>query len=421
MARPKLRNRRSFVRFGHRGSATPDEAQADAAQDNAPDDGPARDGAADNGAARDDAAYGGTVGTGGAAEANGSAGADAAAEANGSAEVNDLLRASRVWPDANGASTPSPAAAPEAGEDAADVLIWGWASAEESAEPDVSGSGLAYDAPASEARAASAGSAGSGHASEPVVTPVAAVREEPRREGIGQHLGNLAHLSANPQKRAWQRRAIIAIVVGVVFSIVVSWRLGLTLAVLAAIVDTIYRSRTTFTGQGEAQLNAAQRRTRRQLGRLAHTGYRAMDNVPIPGSEDQIDHLVIGRAGVFSIDSEAWDRRLPLRPRLGRELWLGPHNMQDRLEHARWESARAAELLSGVLGSRVTVRPAMAVYGPKMPWIMVTIRDVDVIRGPRLRKYLRGRARQNRGRLLSASDIERIEAAARQAFPRTAD
>jgi Nuclease-related domain len=473
MARPRLRNPRSLLRFGHhRSGTTPDETPAHEA---------ARDSAADNGAARDDIApkdggagsgaevSGGGAGAGGTAEANGAAtavhgaaanggatagrgaGADGGAagrgaganggaagrgaeanggaagrgaEANGGEAAGDApSEVQGAWPNANGAATQSPTAAPEAAEDSADVPIWGWASPEESAEPDESGNGLPRDVPSGEGGSgeagAGAGPAGSRHSPEPVVTSVTAAGEEPRRDGIGQHLGNLAHLSADPRKRAWQRRAIIAIVVGVVFSIVVSWRLGLTLAVLAAVVDTIYRSRTTFTGQGQAQLNAAQRRTRRQLGKLARTGYRAIDNVQIPGSEDRIDHLVIGRAGVFSIDSEAWDRRLPLRPRLGRELWHGPHNMSDELEHARWESEQAGELLSRAVGSKVTVRPAMAVYGPKMPWHVVTIRDIDVFRGTELRKYLRGRARRNRGNLLKATDIERIEKAAHQAFPQT--
>jgi Nuclease-related domain len=472
MARPKPRSPRSILRFGHhRGGATPAREAAHEAAHEAARDGAAGGGAEANGGTARAAgaggaaeANGGTARAGGAAEANGgtarpggaaeanggTARAGGAAEANGgtaraggAAEANGGTAASgsaeavggtgaddatpedpRAWPNANGAATASPAAAPEAAKDPADVPIWGWAAAEESGEPGEAGHGLPRDVLGGEADAGagsarSAGSVDSRHSPEPVVTPVVAVGDEPRREGIGQHLGNLAHLSADPRKRAWQRRAIIAIVVGVVFSIVVSWRLGLTLAVLAAIADAIYRSRTTFTGQGEAQLNAAQRRTRRQLGRMAHSGYRAMDNVPIPGTHDQIDHLVIGRAGVFSIDSEAWDRRLPLRPRLGRELWHGPYNMQDRLEHARWESERAAELLSRTLGSQVTVRPAMAVYGPKMAWQMVTIGDVDVFRGPHLRKYLRGRARQNRGRLLSASDIERIDKAAHEAFARS--
>ena len=67
--------------------------------------------------------------------------------------------------------------------------------------------------------------------------------------------------------------------------------------------------------------------------------------------------------------------------------------MKDRLEHARWESERAADLLSGEMGKPVAVRPAMAVYGPKIPWDVATIREVDVFSGPRLRKYLRRRAR----------------------------
>ncbi len=59
----------------------------------------------------------------------------------------------------------------------------------------------------------------------------------------------------------------------------------------------------------------------------------------------------------------------------------------------------------------------MAVYGPKLPWDVVSIRDVDVFSGPRLRKYLRRRARQMRGQRLTATDIDRIEVAAGKAFP----
>jgi hypothetical protein len=250
-----------------------------------------------------------------------------------------------------------------------------------------------------------------------VVTPVEEIGEEPQREGIGQRLGNLAHLRADPRMRAWQWRTLIAVVVGVVFTILVSWRLGLTLAVIAVIADTIYRSKTEFTGEGEAQMTAAQRRTRRQLGKLGRAGYRGIHNRHIPDSEDQIDHLVVGPAGVFSIDSEAWDKRLPVRAMKGKQLWHGPNSMKGRLDHARWEATRTSELLSSALGSPVTVRPAMAVYGPKIPWNVAAIRDVDVISGPELRKYLRRRARLNRGHLLSRSEVERIDKAAHLAFP----
>jgi hypothetical protein len=237
-----------------------------------------------------------------------------------------------------------------------------------------------------------------------------------RREGIGEHLGNLAHLSANPRMRAWQRRAIIAVIAGVVFGwLLHNWRWGLTFAVLAAIADAIYRSRTSYRGPAGIRLTRAQKRTARQLHSLGRKGYRAMHSLAIPDSVEQIDHLVIGPAGVFAIDSEDWDKRLPVRTSSHRQLWHGPRDMRDRLYHAQWEADQAARLLTGEVGSTVTVQPAMAVYGPKIPWDVATIRDVDTFSGPRLRKYLRRRARR-RDLRLSAADIEANDNAAHVAF-----
>jgi len=249
-----------------------------------------------------------------------------------------------------------------------------------------------------------------------VVAPAEPADDGPRQPGIGQRLGNLAHLSANPRIRAWQRRAAIAIIVGVVFTVVVSWRLGLTLAVVAAIADTIYQSRRGLP-ERRVKVTRAQRHTRRQLAKLARVGYRTMNGNLIPNSEEQVDHLVVGPAGVFAIDSEAWNKHLVVRTKNGLQLWHGPFSMKDRLEHARWESEQAAEMLSGALGRPVTVRPAMAVYGPKIPWDVATIRDVDVFSGPRLGKYLRRRARQSGQPPLSEAEIDRIYKAAHQAFP----
>jgi hypothetical protein len=254
---------------------------------------------------------------------------------------------------------------------------------------------------------------------EPVVAAVGETREQPKAEGIGEHLSSLAHLRANPRMRAWQRRVIIAVIAGVVFGILLhDWRWGLTIAVVAAIADTIIGSRTVFNGPAGVRLTGAQKRTLRQLSSLERRGYRAMHILPIPDSEEQIDHLVIGPAGVFAIDSEAWDKRLPVRTSNHRNLWHGPRSMIDRLEHAHWEADQAAALLSSAMGSPVTVRPAMAVYGPKIPWDVAEIRDVDVFSGPRLRVYLRRRARQRNARPLSKSEIESIDKAAHVAFRR---
>ena len=110
-------------------------------------------------------------------------------------------------------------------------------------------------------------------------------------------------------------------------------------------------------------------------------------------------------------------RRLPVRTSSHRQLWHGRYSKRDRLEHAQWEAQRAADLLSGVIGKPVTVRAAMAVYGPKIPWNVATIREVDVFSGPRLRKYLKRRARESGVRPLTDEEIERIYKAANVAFP----
>jgi Nuclease-related domain len=245
---------------------------------------------------------------------------------------------------------------------------------------------------------------------KPVVTPVEEADPGPGRLG-----GSLSHLTGNPRMRVWQLRALVAVIVMVAFSILVNWKLGLTLAVIVVIADTIYRARKGYAGR--VRLTAAQRHTRRQLNKLSRAGYRAMHASPIPDSEDQIDHLVVGPAGVFAIDSEDWDKRLIVRTKSGRQLYHGPFSKKDRLEHALWEAQRAADLLSGEMGSQVAVRPAMAVYGPKVPWDVATIREVDVFSGPRLRKYLRRRARNGDIRPLTDDEIERIFKAANKAFP----
>jgi Nuclease-related domain len=251
---------------------------------------------------------------------------------------------------------------------------------------------------------------------EPVVTPVGDATE-PKAEGIGQHLGSLAHLSANPRMRLWQWRAAIAIVAGVVFGYLLNdWRWGLTFAVLAAIAHTIYWSKKGLPVPRGGRLTPAQKRTMGQLASLDRKGYRAMHILPIPGSDEQIDHLVIGPAGVFAIDSEDWDKRLPVRTSSHLKLWHGPYIMTDRLEHATWEAEQASKLLSAAMGSKVPVRAAMAVYGPKIPWDVATIRDVDTFSGPQLRKYLRKRARARDVQRLSSAEIERIDKAAHTVF-----
>ena len=85
-----------------------------------------------------------------------------------------------------------------------------------------------------------------------MVTPVEEAEGTSRPPGIGERRGNLAHLSADPRMRIWRLRAIVAVIIMVAFSILFSWQVGLTLAVIAVIADTIYRSRRGYSAPGRS-------------------------------------------------------------------------------------------------------------------------------------------------------------------------
>jgi len=230
------------------------------------------------------------------------------------------------------------------------------------------------------------------------------------------HRRTIAHLAKDSHGPVWRRRLIIAVVLGVVFTIFTNWRIGLTVAVVAAIVDAFIRSRNTAASAAEGLTSGAQRRTKKELAKLERSGFKALHIRAIPGSDQVIDHLLVGPTGVYAIDSEEWDKRLPVRTRNGRQLWHGPYSQKERLEHACWEAAQASDLISNALGEDIPVHPAMAVYGPAIPWGFAKIRDVDVFSGDKLRKYLR-RHRAGQATRLDPPDVERIYTVADKVLP----
>ena len=244
------------------------------------------------------------------------------------------------------------------------------------------------------------------------------VRRPAAADRDGQPRVSVRDLPPDVQIRFWRTRALIMIAVGLLFGILTrNWVIGLTLAILAGIIDTLYRSRNAADWQNGASQGGAQKRTRRQLKRLRRDGYFALDARPIPDSREFIDHLVIGPAGVYAIDSEKWNSKVPVRTLNGKRLYRGPESQRDRLEHAAWEAGQASEILSAALGTEISVRPALAIYGPRIPWDIATIRNVDVFSGPTLRKYLRRRARQREGPKLTREEIRTIYDTAARMLP----
>jgi hypothetical protein len=219
--------------------------------------------------------------------------------------------------------------------------------------------------------------------------------------------------------RFWRIRGTIMIIVGLLFGILTrSWEIGLTLGILAGIIDTVYRARNAAAYANGAPQGGAQKRTRKQLAKMRRAGYFALADRPIPNSPELIDHLVIGPTGVYAIDSEKWNPKLPIRTWNGKKLYHGPDSQKARLEHAVWEAQQASEILSAALGTEITVRPALAIYGPKIPWDIAEIRGVDVFSGPALRKYLKRRARsRDNGPKLTREQVRTIYDTASRLLP----
>jgi hypothetical protein len=232
----------------------------------------------------------------------------------------------------------------------------------------------------------------------------------------------LAGLAADPRVPIWARRAVMALIAFIPVTIFVGWRFGLTAATVVAIVDTVYQARTMALIPAAVRVSSAQRRTRRRLFLARIFGYLALHARGIPGTESVIDHLVIGPGGVFALDSERWDRRLPVRTvasgsAAGPVLYHGPFSQKDRLAHARWEAAQASRLLSTELGREITVRPAMVIYGPTVPWAVASLRGVDVFAGRALVRYFSSRKRTRQAGPLGWEEAGEIFAAAQRVLP----
>ncbi|TDC07006.1 NERD domain-containing protein [Nonomuraea longispora] len=220
-------------------------------------------------------------------------------------------------------------------------------------------------------------------------------------------------LMQQPRVRRLRNRALLAVAVGLVVGFLVGdWRAGVTAGVLAAIAEAVYRARSNSSVPAWRRTSVAERRTEAQLRKLERNGYRTLHARAIPDSEAQIDHLVVGPTGVYAVDSEKWDKRLPVRVQMGKKLFHGPFDKKPRINEAKWEASRASELISQSFGREISVVPSLAIYGPQVPWKIMTIRGVDVYQGDRARKWI-----TKRERALTDGEINRIYEIAAQVLP----
>jgi hypothetical protein len=127
-----------------------------------------------------------------------------------------------------------------------------------------------------------------------------------------------------------------------------------------------------------------ERRTARLLGHLERHGWAVLHDLAVPGSQANLDHLVIGPGGVFVIDSKQYHGRLQLDP-TGR-LWHGRYPLAPTLRAVSFEADQAAQVLPD---PGVAVVPIVAVQGAQVPWGKVVMNGVPVVPARRLPSMLR--------------------------------
>jgi Nuclease-related domain len=129
---------------------------------------------------------------------------------------------------------------------------------------------------------------------------------------------------------------------------------------------------------------AGERRTARLLSPLERHGWAVLHDLAVPGSQANIDHLMIGPGGVFVIDSKQYRGRLQLDG-FGR-LWHGHYPLAPTLQAVSFEADQAAQVLPD---PGVAVVPIVAVHGAQVPWSKVVVEGVPVVSARRLPRMLR--------------------------------
>ncbi|UOQ88031.1 NERD domain-containing protein [Agromyces endophyticus] len=134
--------------------------------------------------------------------------------------------------------------------------------------------------------------------------------------------------------------------------------------------------------------------------------WRVFHSVPIGRGSSDIDHVVIGPPGVFTINAKHHE---------GRDIWLGAKRLlvsgqrTDHLRNAGFEAKRASQRLSVAVRALVDVTPIIAIVGARKIIVRERPTTVVVLRERELVKWL-----GSRPATVPPGEIERLaDAAAR--------
>ena len=113
-------------------------------------------------------------------------------------------------------------------------------------------------------------------------------------------------------------------------------------------------------------------------------GWHVIHAVPVGEKDSDIDHVVIGRPGVFTLNTKNHSKS---------KVWVAEHSFMvnrqkmEYLRNSRFEAERASKLLSAACGFEVSVEPIIVVMAAELT-IKAQPTDVHVIGRKRISKWL---------------------------------
>ena len=161
-------------------------------------------------------------------------------------------------------------------------------------------------------------------------------------------------------------------------------------------------------------------RTERVLRALDPTAWRVVNHVVVPGG-GHVDHVVIGPAGLYVIDSEAW-RGVVTVDQKG--ATITPAHDPDAAWTARGRhrslaptAAAVAHGLTAATGSWMPAPCAVVVVWAPFPERVVVSGGVTYVAGERLAGWLAGQPRRLDHHRLAAFPTDALAAARPRAYP----
>jgi hypothetical protein len=207
-------------------------------------------------------------------------------------------------------------------------------------------------------------------------------------------------LAAWMRSLAWRAPLVAAGLVGhvLVAQAGLPWA-GLVGLAVAALVGWRLRFRPSEQARTWQRGAAGERHTARLLGRLARDGFVVFHDLAVPGSQTNVDHLVIGPTGVFVIDSKQWTGQV--RQSADGLAWHNHYRLDRTLETVRWE----AQAISRLLGTSAAA--LLCVHGAHVHGGGADAHGVAIVPAGQLRDAL------GQVRVLSDADVELLAATAR--------